>query len=180
MNITDEAAYSSAAILKDLRTLIGSGQCEGQMIDYKAEISSKDNRPETVAAFANSIGGIIVFGIEGKGDQPRNLSNFDPKGVEVKTQLTSMIISRMQPRPSFQIRVLTLDTDTTKEVAILRVSEGGAHTVHGLERRPTTGLPAFGRTESGSRLPPTSSSFCERPQDVSVCFLSLTMAGMEG
>jgi len=123
-DITDEKAYPSTAILKDLRALIANGQREGQMIDYKVDISPKDNWPETVAAFANSVGGIIVFGIEGKGDQPRNLSGFDPKGVEVKTQLTSMVISRIQPRPKFQIRVLALDTDPTKEVAILRISEG--------------------------------------------------------
>jgi hypothetical protein len=123
-DITDEMAYPSPSILKDLRAIIAAGIREGQMIDYKSEISPKDNWPETVAAFANGLGGLIIFGIEGKGDQPRNLCGFDPKGVEVKTQLTSMVTSRIQPRPNFQIRVLTLDTDPSKEVAILRVSEG--------------------------------------------------------
>jgi len=87
-DITDEMAYPSPSILKDLRAIIAAGIREGQMIDYKSEISPKDNWPETVAAFANSLGGLIIFGIEGKGDQPRNLCGFDPKGVEVKTQLT--------------------------------------------------------------------------------------------
>ena len=123
-DLTDENAYPASVVLKDLRSLIANGQREGQMIDYKADISPKDNWPETVAAFANSIGGIVIFGIEGKGDQPRNLRGFDPKGVEVKTQLTSMVISRIQPRPSIQVRVLELDTDPSKEVAILRVAEG--------------------------------------------------------
>jgi hypothetical protein len=49
-DITDEAAYPSAAMLKDLRSLIANGQREGQVIDYKADVSPKDNWPETVAA----------------------------------------------------------------------------------------------------------------------------------
>jgi hypothetical protein len=47
-----------------------------------------------------------------------------PKGVEMKTRLGSTILSRIQPRPDIHIRVLTHDTDPTKEIAILRVSEG--------------------------------------------------------
>lgn len=123
-DLTDENAYPSSVVLKDLRSLVANSQREGQVIDYKADISPKDNWPETVAAFANGIGGLIIFGIEGKGDQPRSLCGFDPKGIEVKTQLTSVIISRIQPRPRFQVRVVTLDTDPSKEVAILRVAEG--------------------------------------------------------
>jgi hypothetical protein len=52
------------------------------------------------------------------------MTGFDPRGVEIKTKLASTLLSRIQPRPDFQIRVVTHDTDRTKEVAILRIPEG--------------------------------------------------------
>jgi len=42
----------------------------------------------------------------------------------MKTKLTSMVIDRIQPRPDFSVRVVAYDQDPTKEVALLRVSEG--------------------------------------------------------
>ncbi len=120
----ENKAYSDAMILEDLRALIKAGQREGALLDYKSDLSPKDNWPATVGAFANTFGGLIVFGVEGKNDQPRRLTGFDPKGVEVKTKLTSMVVDRIHPRPDFSVRVVTHDQDPTREVALLRVAEG--------------------------------------------------------
>ena len=120
----ENRSYSDKAILEDVRALVKTGQREGPLLDYKSDVSHKDNWPSTVAAFANTFGGLIVFGVEGKNDQPRRLTGFDPKGVEVKTKLTSMVIDRIQPRPNFSVRVVTHDQDPTREVALLRVAEG--------------------------------------------------------
>jgi hypothetical protein len=120
----ENRTYSDKMVLEDVRALVSTGQREGPLLDYKSDISDKDTWPASVAAFANSFGGLIVFGVEGKNDQPRRLTGFDPKGIEVKTKLTSMIIGRIQPRPDFSVRVVTYDQDTTKEVALLRVAEG--------------------------------------------------------
>lgn len=123
-DITSDKAYSAATLLQDIRSLIASGQREGPLLDYKADISPKDNWPETVAAFANTFGGIIIFGVEGQADRPRRLTGYDPKGVEMKTRLGSTILSRIQPRPDIHIRIVNHDNDPTREVAVLRVSEG--------------------------------------------------------
>ena len=120
----ENKTYSDTMILEDLRALIKAGQREGPLLDYKSDLSSKDNWPSTVAAFANTFGGLIVFGVEGKNDQPRRLSGFDPMGVEVRTKLTSMVLDRIHPRPYFWVRVVTHDQDPTREVALLRVAEG--------------------------------------------------------
>jgi schlafen family protein len=120
----ENKAYSDKMILEDLWALIKAGQREGPLLDYKSDLSHKDNWPSTVAAFANTFGGLIVFGVEGKNDQPRRLTGFDPKGVEVKTKLTSMVIDRIHPRPDFSVRVVTYDQDPKREVALLRVAEG--------------------------------------------------------
>jgi hypothetical protein len=123
-NLTDESAYPSDEILRDVYSLVNNEQRENQILDYKSAPSSLKNWPETVAAFANSFGGLIIFGVAGEQDKPRLVTGFDPKGMEIKTQLGSPILSRIQPRPDFQIRVVSLDRDRTKEVALLRVSEG--------------------------------------------------------
>jgi hypothetical protein len=122
-NIEDRS-YTDEMILSDVEALVKSGQREGTVIDYKSDVSDQDNWPQTVAAFANSFGGLIVFGVEGKNDQPRRTTGFDPKGVEIKTKLASMVIDRIQPRPDFSVRVVTFDKGTNKEIALVRVAEG--------------------------------------------------------
>ena len=123
-DIEDQNAYPDERILSDVRALINAGQREGPMLDYKVDVSEKDNWAEAAAAIANSFGGLIIFGVDGQGDQPRPMTGFDPRGVEIKTKLASTLLSRIQPRPDFQIRVVTHDENRTREVAILRVSEG--------------------------------------------------------
>ncbi len=120
----EDRSYTDSMILADVEALVRSGQREGTVIDYKSDVSEQDNWPQTVAAFANSFGGLMVFGVEGKNDQPRRVTGFDPKGVEIKTKLTSIVIDRIQPRPDFSVRVVTFDKDATKEIALLRVAEG--------------------------------------------------------
>ena len=126
-DIQDERAYPAEAILRDVRAFINAGLREGPMLDYKKDVSDKDNWAEGAAAFANTFGGLIIFGVEGKEDQPRRLTGFDPRGVEIKTKLTSTLLSRIQPRPDFRVRVVTYDKDHAKEVAVLRVSEGSSY-----------------------------------------------------
>lgn len=123
-DIQDTAKYPDSMILSDVQALLNAGQREDTVLDYKKDISDKDNWPETAAAFINAYGGLIIFGVEAKGDQPHKLTGFDPRGVETRARLSSTLFSRIQPRPEFQIRVVSLATDKTKELAILRLPEG--------------------------------------------------------
>jgi hypothetical protein len=45
-------------ILSEVEALVKSGQREETVIDYKSDVSEQNNRPQTVAAFANSFGGL--------------------------------------------------------------------------------------------------------------------------
>jgi len=123
-DIEDQRIHSDEAILREVRVLVTSGQREGSTLDYKKEISPKDNWPETAAAFANTFGGLIVFGVEGKLDQPRTLTGFNSNEGETRTRITSTLISRIQPRPNFHVRVVSLDSNSNREIAVLRVQEG--------------------------------------------------------
>jgi hypothetical protein len=120
----EDRSYTDEMVLADVQALVRSGQREGTVVDYKSDLSEQDNWPQTIAAFANTFGGLIIFGVEGKNDQPRRVTGYDPKGAEIKTKLTSMIVDRIQPRPDFLVRVVTLDKTTGKELALVRVSEG--------------------------------------------------------
>jgi hypothetical protein len=120
----EDRSYTDQMILADVESLVKSGQREGTVIDYKSDVSDQDNWPQTVAAFANSFGGLIVFGVEGRNDQPRRVTGFDPRGIEIKTKLASMVIDRVQPRPDFSVRVVTLDSASKREIALVRVAEG--------------------------------------------------------
>ena len=141
-DITSESRDPATTLLHDIRSLIACGQREGPLLDYKADVSPKDNWPETIAAFANTFGGLIIFGVEGQTDQPRRLTEYDPKGVEMKTRLGSTILSRIQPRPDITIRVVNLDTDPSKEVAVVRVSEG-AHPPYMHSKGDGVGVPTI-------------------------------------
>jgi hypothetical protein len=125
-NIEDRDTYSDQDVLRDVRALIAMGHREGTLIDYKKDVSEKDNWSEAAAAFANTFGGLIIFGVDERRGQAIQLTGFDPKGVETKTRLVSILLSRIQPRLDFQIRIVNLDTDKTKEIALLRISEGTA------------------------------------------------------
>ncbi len=123
-NIEDPASFPDELIVAGIQALINLDRREDSLIDYKVDISEKDNWAETAAAFANTFGGMIVFGVATKGDQARNITGFDPKGSETRTRLTSTLLSRIHPRPEFAVRVLSLPADRSKEVALLQIGEG--------------------------------------------------------
>jgi len=120
-DIEDPTSYTDEVILSDVRALIEIGQRERALIDYKTDIS--DNWPETAAAFANTFGGLIIFGVEATDDIPTAMPGFAPRG-ETSTRLTNMLLSRIQPRADFQVRVVKHDLDPRKEVALVRILEG--------------------------------------------------------
>src|SRR6266853_1287983 len=94
-NIEGRNAYSDQDILKDIRALIAMGHREGTLVDYKKDISEKDNWPEVASAFANTFGGLIIFGVVEKQTQAIQMTGFDPKGVETHTRLVNILLSRV-------------------------------------------------------------------------------------
>lgn len=123
-DIQDEKSYPDVAILQDIRSLIAGGETEGTFLDYKKDVSNKDNWPEAAAAFANSFGGLIIFGVDAPEGRARTMPGFSPKGTETKTRLVSTLLSHVQPAPEFRIRVVGHDVDKDKEIAVLRIPQG--------------------------------------------------------
>ena len=74
----------------DLEALINNQVAEGKTIEYKKEIvtnASSEKEPflAGISAFANTVGGDFIIGIEAKDGIPSNLSgvNFKSSGAEI-------------------------------------------------------------------------------------------------
>ncbi len=82
---------------------------EGLRIDYK--LKEPDDFPETVAAFANSYGGLMFIGVESKRQKhnlPISLPGVAFIGGDVRARITGKILSQVHPRPEISIGVVPI------------------------------------------------------------------------
>jgi hypothetical protein len=89
--------------LQDIQVLIDTKTEENLWLDYKRILNLKDESSKNdlindVAAFANTDGGHLIYGIEEQGACPTvingiEINNFD----QLKRQLQSLLISRVEP-----------------------------------------------------------------------------------
>lgn len=99
----------------DLKQLIG----EATEYDKKEKLEEKEPRSwlKSVSAFANGIGGMLVFGIVDKTGEVVGVN--DPDGDSEK--ISRCIRDRMDPIPLF---VLDFHTEGDKKLILLRVDAG--------------------------------------------------------
>ena len=98
---------------------------EGTLLDYKVDDSG--DWVDAVAAFANTSGGILFFGVQGDRKQnnaPVAMPGILFSGGDIKARLTSKIVSQVSPRPEFDVVAAPLPTDSSRFVVVLRVREG--------------------------------------------------------
>lgn len=96
---------------------------EGIKIDYKANVP--DDLCDTVAAFANTAGGLIFLGVESqkkKNNIPTKIVGVTFAGGDARAALTGKITSQVLPRPDVSIGVVRLPSGDV--VVVLRVREG--------------------------------------------------------
>ncbi len=105
---------------------------EGIRLDYKVDMP--DDIGKTVAAFANTYGGIIMLGIEEaeypprskkqKQNIPKAIPGITTKGGDIKSRITNKIVATVYPRPYFSIsRPVEIPDLTDKAVVVIRVEE---------------------------------------------------------
>jgi predicted HTH transcriptional regulator len=89
-----------------------------RIIDYKREWG--ESALKTVAAFANTFGGLLFVGVEEDQGRPTSIPGITTTKEE-KTRIASSIAANISPTPSFDITECALPTDASKHVCLVRV-----------------------------------------------------------
>ena len=93
--------YNNEALLSEV-----VGQPEGSKLEYKSTLTPPSITARIIAAFANSEGGIIVFGVQ---------DDLTLKGISEDAPAESMVaavISRLNPRPSIRYQFVQFQNKT--------------------------------------------------------------------
>jgi hypothetical protein len=115
--------------LEDVDAFLGLGgpredrPRSGTRVDYAIDVP--DDVGETVAAFANTDGGIIVLGVSARDGIPVERAGvmWDPSS-DLKTRIASAICSTVRPRPRFEVGIAAFEASVSVLVAVLWVEEG--------------------------------------------------------
>ena len=107
---------------QDILDLITRREEESFLLDYKAEINytlDKDKKElcKDVSSFANSKGGVLIYGIEQEVDDnspPKPKKDIPPIGIEPPNveAIESIISNGIYPRVSFEINLVGIDNST--------------------------------------------------------------------
>jgi len=120
---------------QDILSLIENHVEESVYLDFKAAgslVATEDKKKEIakdVAAFANSDGGIIVYGIHETAHQAGSLSYIDGHAL-TKEWLEQVIQSRLSPRLNMPlVYPVRFDNDVSKSVYVVKIPRS-AHAPH--------------------------------------------------
>jgi len=114
---------------EDLEKLIDNEICEGWYIEYKREIPVKSGKLEnlkiskSIAAFANTKGGWIFWGIDcNNKNKPVTIEGIDTSNYNnFEDQVSQLINSNITPNPLYHFKSVKIQND--KIVFIIQVRE---------------------------------------------------------
>lgn len=116
--------------INDVESLIRNQVQENINLDYKRSISLENNEKnkteisKDVSAFANSNGGIIIYGVKEKNHLPEEIDD----GIEVEGKrewLEQVINSRISPRiQNVVIQPISLEASPSKTIFAVEIREG--------------------------------------------------------
>lgn len=112
---TDACLPFLAVTEKELKSLIAQG--ESQTLEFKQTISDAQKIAKTLAAFANTRGGILLVGVKDN----RQIIGTDPQEeVHLLEEASTFFCS-----PPLQLRYKEVETETGKNVLMVYVFESG-------------------------------------------------------
>jgi hypothetical protein len=93
---------------------------EGYLLDFKSEWN--EGALKTVAAFANTFGGLLIVGVQEATGRAGELAGVPVKaGQELKTTVANSIASNITPWPSCQVFDRALPADRGRQLCLVRV-----------------------------------------------------------
>ena len=90
---------------------------ESQHLEFKAVLENMEDFVETVVAYANKNDGIILVGVDDKG----NITGLKEPYEKAKTKIENWIGDFCMPKPSFAVELVR---SQDKEIAVVTVNEG--------------------------------------------------------
>ena len=125
--------YDHPESLEDLKSIIDRGLTESIHLEFKRSDALRTDKArceisKDVSAFANSDGGVIIYGIDEQDHKPASLdSGIDPKTCS-KEKLEDIIKSQVAPRlQGLRISPIQLGADRFAYVVSVPRSERGPH-----------------------------------------------------
>ena len=118
---------------------------EGYLLDFKAAWS--DSALKTVAAFANTFGGLLLVGVSEQQGRADQLAGVAAQRQELKTSIASSIASNISPTPPYEVRDLAFPDGSGRHLCIVRVRKGNR--LHLLTKKGEP--PVYVRNEDESR-----------------------------
>lgn len=153
-----------------VKELLRDNAQEGLLFDFKAAIerSNAESIVRTTAAFANTIGGFIVFGIQDRNaesDPDKRLGGIAPSSENIK-RFNDQIKDKVIPVPYYTPKMpsISLPNDNVLEVIHVQRTQKGVCAVP--HRSDKDAFKFYKRTESGSDEPMSPEEIRYRFQDV--------------
>ena len=108
---------------QDIRKLLDDEIDESEILDYKERDIEDDKVLKEVAAFSNTRGGFLLYGVKenGRGGHPVSIDGIE-KGYNAE-RLEQIIISNIMPRINVQIKKIDIP-DSDKMILIIQIPEG--------------------------------------------------------
>lgn len=116
---------------QDIQRLINDQIEENSYLDYKSDIDFSDKGKKELAkdisAFANSSGGVIIYGIEEEKNKDGIPLPVEPiKGIESsieRERIENIILNNISPRAQLEIKRIQLSGDPSKSVFVIMVPQ---------------------------------------------------------
>jgi hypothetical protein len=118
---------------------------EGYLLDFKE--SWNDSALRTVAALANTFGGILLVGVSEQQGRADRLVGITSQRQDIKTTIASSIASNISPTPPYEIRDVIFPEIPERHLCIVRVRKG--NNLHLLTKKGEP--PVYVRNEDESR-----------------------------
>lgn len=108
--------------IQDIQNLIDSGIKESLTLEYKKELGKNKEIAIDISAFANTSGGVIVYGVEEERGIPISLSWINNKGI--KERIENVILSNIQPKlEGYKIKQIDNPSNREKSVFVVTIPE---------------------------------------------------------
>lgn len=120
--------YDDEASLDELNQLIANQTCEKKTIDYKLTLELDDDEKKKefladIVSFANTLGGLLIYGMEQEAGIPTKLIGIEYPGFDIlKGQIGSIIKDGISPKLN-TITVIHVKISEGKEVIIIKIPQ---------------------------------------------------------